>query len=613
MKRVSLFVLLALLMFPCLAYGGATGKISGRVLDIRTGAPLPFVNVFLPDIKAGAVSDKNGYYHILNVPPGAYVLVARMIGYADFEATNVRVIVDQTTTVNVSLRQEAIELKELKVVAEPIIPKDVTASKEVITADELMVIPVQTPEQALLTETSVVTDPNLGEIHIRGGRGGEVLYLVDGMSIKDPLVGGGFGMRMGRNAVEEMAIITGGWSAEYGNAQSGVINMVTREGSERMTGRVLYKTDKLGLPELNKLPVSQPTDTDITEMSVGGLEPLTQHLLPALGVRLPGKISYFISGTGEWTDTYYPYSVRRSVYKTAGVQIGDRQQNYYTANSKLTWNFAEQKNQKKLTFGFRGSWVKRDGFSWRFRYIPENCYKVREESYQSSLAWNHTLTGNTFYTVNLSKFVTGREVLPGGKMPNEIVHYTGTRHGTSDDTLDVNIGYSGLDGQDEPYVDRPIYNGLYDFGEPFVDLGDTPGFWDPGEPFTDLPARNGHYDLGEPFRDWNGNGQWDGDEPFWDWGPDGIDNTNDEGEDDMQYQVGEPFLDYNKNDVRDEKTSDGFYDWGFDQWSQWHKRRTDVYTLKADLTTQRGENHLLKGGFEVNYHEINHQEIQYGW
>jgi len=129
--------------------------------------------------------------------------------------------------------------------------------------------------------------------------------------------------------------------------------------------------------------------------------------------------------------------VRRSIYEIAGVQIGDRQQNYYTANSKLTLNLAEQKNQKKVTFGFRGSWVKRDGFAWKWRYVPENSYKVREESYQASLAWNHTLTGNTFYTMNLSKFVTGREVLPGGKMPNEIVHYTGTRHGTSDDTLDV--------------------------------------------------------------------------------------------------------------------------------------------------------------------------------
>lgn len=614
MKRFIFVGFLALLLIPSVVQGGETGKIAGRVIDASTGQPLPFVNVWVPEIKIGAVSDISGYYHILNLPPGTYRVEGRMVGRALFTVADVRVIMDQTTTVNMQLSQEAIIFEGIQVLGERIIPKDVTYSGEVYTGKDLAVMPVQTPQEALLTQTSSVEDPTLGEIHIRGGRGGEVLYLVDGMSIKDPLVGGGFGMRVGSNAVEEMAIIIGGWSAEFGNAQSGVINLVTREGSQRTTGRVHYKTDNLGYRALNDL--QQPTNMNYSEMSMGGPEPITRYLLPSLGVRLPGKMSYFISGTGEWTDTYYPYNVRRPVYEIGGIELSDRQQNYYTANSKLTWNLSEQKNQKKLTFGFRGSWVKRDGFGWKWRYVPENAYRVREESYQTSLAWNHTLTGNTFYTVNLSKFSTGREVLPGGHLPNEIVHYTGTRHGTSDDPLDINMGYSGgLDGRDEPFVDQDIYNGLYDFGEPFVDLSGD-GFWQWGEPFTDLPVANGHYDLGEPFRDWNGNGQWDGDEPFDDYGTDGLPNTNDAdgSEGNGQYDGGdEPFYDYNKNGVRDAKTGDGFIDWGYDQWTQWHKRRTDIYTLKADVTTQRGQNHLLKSGFEVNYHEINHKEIQYGW
>jgi outer membrane receptor protein involved in Fe transport len=612
MKKLFPLIVLVLLMLPCIAYGGATGKVSGRIMDKGTGQPLPLVNVYIPDLKAGAVSDNSGYYHIIGVPPGVYTVTARMMGYGEYEARDVRVIVDQTTTLNIDLQQEAIELTRVDVVAERIIPKDVTESKSVKSGRELEVMPVQTPEAALLAESNVVSDPALGEIHIRGGRGGEVLYLVDGMSIKDPLVGGGFGMRMGRNAVEEMAIITGGWSAEYGNAQSGVINMVTREGGEKMSGRLYYITDNLGIPALNEEPINQTTNSDITELSVGGPEPITQMILPALGVRLPGSVSYFASGTGEWTDTYYPYNVRRSVYEIGGIRLSDRQQNYYTANTKVTWNLTEQKNQKKLTFGFRGSWANRDGFDWKFRYTPESAYKVKEESYQTSLSWHHVMTASTFYTVNLSKFTTGREVMPGGLLPDEVVQYTGTSHGTSDDTLDVNMDYPIIDGADEPFVDREVFNGLYDFGEPFVDLNST-GFWEFGEPFTDLAAKNGHYDLGEPFRDWNGNGQWDGDEPFYDYGADGIKGTNDPTEGDGFYQLGEPWLDYNKNGVRDEKTADGFVDWGFDQWAQWHKRRSDIYTLKTDVTSQRGEHHQLKAGFEVGYNEISHQEIQYPW
>jgi outer membrane receptor protein involved in Fe transport len=607
-RRSTAFVLLALLMLPCLAHGGATGKIAGRILDQATGLPLPFVTVSVPEIMTVAETDMSGYYHVLNVPPGIYTVQTRLLGYANSEVKGVRVVQDQTATVNFNLSGKAIEVEEVKVFADKIIPHDVTESRQVVTGKSLDIMPVETPQEALLTQTSVVTDPGLGEIHIRGGRGGEILYLVDGMSIRDPLVGGGFGMRVGRNALEEMAVITGGFNAEYGNAQSGVINLVTREGADRMTGRIYYKTDDLMVPSLNKYSFN----TDISEFSLGGKEPITQYLLPALGVHLPGKVSYFASGTGEWTDTYTPFNVRRSIYKMAGIQIGDRQQNIYTLNSKFTWNLAEQKNQKKLTLGLRGSTAARDGYDWTFRYIPQDCYKVKEESYQVNLSWNHTLTGNTFYNASLSKFVTGREVRPGGHLPNEIVQYTGDTHGTSTDTLDINMGYPGLDGQDEPYADRDIYNGLYDFGESFVDLNAS-GFWDWGEPFTDLAAKNGHYDLGEPFRDWNGNGQWDGDEPFYDYGADGEPYTHDVGESDGFYQLGEPFLDYNKNGVRDEKVADGFYDWGYDQWTQWHKRRTTIYTLKTDVTSQRGQNHLLKGGFEMNYHEISQQEIQYGW
>lgn len=89
----------------CVTYGERTGKIAGRVVDASTGKPLPFVNVYVPDLKIGAVSDTSGYYYVLNVPPGNHSVLARLMGYEEFKATDVRVKAEQTTTVNVRLQQ----------------------------------------------------------------------------------------------------------------------------------------------------------------------------------------------------------------------------------------------------------------------------------------------------------------------------------------------------------------------------------------------------------------------------------------------------------------------------------------------------------------------------
>lgn len=105
MKRFTPVVLLMLLWLSPSVYGGTTGKIAGRVVDASTGQPLPYTNVWIPDTKIGTVSEISGDYCIIGVPPGDYTVRARMMGYAHLETTNVRVVVDQTTTINVSLQQ----------------------------------------------------------------------------------------------------------------------------------------------------------------------------------------------------------------------------------------------------------------------------------------------------------------------------------------------------------------------------------------------------------------------------------------------------------------------------------------------------------------------------
>lgn len=613
-RHILVFSLAIVLIGYAFIYAANTGKIAGRVVDKSNGEALPFANIIIVGTEMGTVTDINGDYFIINVPPGTYDVQARMMGYHSLTMEDVKVEIDQTSPVNFQLPLKVIEMPETVVYGKKIIEPDVTYKKKDVSGEEISRMAVTDPVEALLTSTSMVMDPTRREVHVRGGRGGEVLYLVDGMEVRDPLVGGGLGIGLDDSQIDAMEMIMGGFNAEYGNAQSGIVNIVTREGDPKAHSfTVSYKNDHiLAQRELDNWGRAKDSfKSDKVLFSAGGPEPITKSILPALGVEIPWKVTYYLSSTGDWTDTYTPYSDHfldrflTTYLLWDKIKLQDRMKNTYTGNSKIACRFS---STTKLSLGYRNSYEKRFDYDHRFKYIPENAYRRTKQSYQLVSDWNHTLTGSTFYTLAASYFHTQYELTPGGRMPNEINHYPNT----SDDPIDIIIGYPGVDGINEPHEDIARYNGTYDFGETFVDLNMN-GYWDEGEPFVDQSNLNYHYDLGERFRDYNGDGDWTGTEPFYDYGVDGVDSTFDYGEGDGIYQEGEPFEDYNQNGKRDKVVGDQFYDYGFDQWSQWHKRYTNALTLKGDITSQVTKVHYLRGGFEYKRYRMKHEEIQYPW
>jgi len=617
-RNTLLVSLLVILLSVTLLYSGRTGKIAGRVVDRSNGEALPFANILILETSMGTVTDLNGDYFIINIPPGDYDVQARMMGYHNVTVAKVKVEIDQTSTVNMELPMEVIEMPETVVYGTKMIEPDVTSSKVDITGQEIERMAVTDPVEALLTGTSMVMDPGRREIHVRGGRGGEVLYLIDGMEVRDPLVGGGLGIRLDDTEVNQMEILTGGFNAEYGNTQSGVVNIVTREGDAREHSvNFSYKNDHTLLQEEECIYGRKRNsfNNDKAAFTVGGPEPITKYLLPALGVKIPWTVTYYISTTGDWTDTYasFPDKDFLTTYLLWDkIRLKDRMRNIYTGNSKLACRFS---STQKLSIGYRRSSEKRFDYDHKFKYTPKTAYRRTKNSYQLVGDWNHTLSSNAFYTLAVSYFQTAYTLTPGGRNPDEINEYPYT----SDDPIDH---IYSIDGRDEPFDDLSRYDGSYDFGESFVDLNKN-GFWDKGEPFTDMAQKNYHYDIGERFRDYNGDGIWTGFEPFGDYGVDGVDSTGDFGEWDGIYQPpgvylgetwpGEPWTDYNGNGVRDDPSGDQFWDYGFDRWAVWHKRTSNVLSFKGDITSQLTKVHLLKTGLEYKRYEMDHQEIQYPW
>jgi protocatechuate 3,4-dioxygenase beta subunit len=100
------------------AWCANTGKITGRVTDVQTGEGLYGARVELVGATMGALADEGGYYHIINLAPGAYALRARMIGYGTLTMVDIRVNPGLTTKADFKLRVAPIQGQEVTVTAE---------------------------------------------------------------------------------------------------------------------------------------------------------------------------------------------------------------------------------------------------------------------------------------------------------------------------------------------------------------------------------------------------------------------------------------------------------------------------------------------------------------
>jgi outer membrane receptor protein involved in Fe transport len=238
-KAKLIFVLgttiLLVLGLAGLALAGTTGKVAGTVSNAQTGELLPGANVLVQGTTWGASTDQDGFYFILNMPPGAYNLTAKMIGFEQITLTNVVVSVDRTITVNFDVKPTVLDIgEEVTVEAErEIIPMDVSASQAIFSAERVTEAPVVRLEELLAFQAGIeysTDDKNGVGLSIRGGDVGETDFQLNGMSLMGIVTNTPY-IALNKSAVKEIQILTGGFNAEYGDIRSGLVNVITREGS----------------------------------------------------------------------------------------------------------------------------------------------------------------------------------------------------------------------------------------------------------------------------------------------------------------------------------------------------------------------------------------------
>jgi outer membrane receptor protein involved in Fe transport len=237
---VALVLLPTLLVTHSLA-GQAEGAVAGRVRDARDDRSLGGAQL-LVDAVVGAVADTSGSYRIRGMRPGWHRVAARLIGYRGVVLDSVYVRAGATVTADFALEPSPVELAPLVVTApvDELLDPLATASEQKISAADLRDLPVSSLEEALaLSAGSVGTS-------YRGGRIGEESFILDGLGIKNQLdaASGGLGLQLPPDFLGEASLVTNGFSARYGQALSGLVNVVTREPGENWTGRFAYETDR---------------------------------------------------------------------------------------------------------------------------------------------------------------------------------------------------------------------------------------------------------------------------------------------------------------------------------------------------------------------------------
>jgi outer membrane receptor protein involved in Fe transport len=411
------------------------GAIRGKITDKKNGEALPGVNVVVKGTARGAATDFEGKFAIPELNSGDYQLDISLIGYKQVQRTGVKVTAGATTEINLQLEETLLALgQEVVIIGErPLFSIDETATRRTISRAEIEKAVVEDVTDVVATQVGVVQSDD--EIHIRGGRSYENAFLLDGVSVQDPLAGTGFGLNLSAEAIEEVEVLTGGFNAEFGQAMSGIVNVTTKEGGEKYHGAVSYKRDHFGNYDPSTFLIGTFSEqspfsfnADIAEFSVHGPEPITSYLLPALGIHPPGNFSIFTNLYALLSDNFTKYSAEQLYASTFyGTRFAPRQENDYSGLVKLTWRIDPT---HKLMFSYNGSAVINQntqslqtnleyvppgpGYPYEFQENLDNFNTFTHLNNQISLAWTHTLNSRTFYELKLTRYFVNLRAEPAG-------------------------------------------------------------------------------------------------------------------------------------------------------------------------------------------------------
>src|ERR1035437_2775443 len=394
MRKILLFISILSIFASDFTLAGTTGKLTGKATDAKTNESLPFVNITLSGTSLGAATDIDGNYVILNIPPGNYNVRAQSVGYQPVVIENVSISIDLTTRLDFSLTSSTIEFQAVVIQSrQDQVKKDVTSSQSLVTAEQINSLPVAEFDDVLRLQAGVSKDADGGS-HIRGGRSSEIAYWVNGISITDPY-DNSRGVDIDNSSIQELQVISGTFNAEYGDAMSGVVNTVTKEGGRDYHGTInVYGSDYSSnfTDYFTNISKYNPVTNYNFQGNLSGPIPFTENMITFFGNARYNYDDGYLYGLNKFDINGKPQDGQAVAMNWSKKWIGQANIAYqFIKDLKINTEFLYSKDDYQ-------------DYDHSFKWEPSGQPFKFARSYDGTFTINHVLAPTTFYTLKANYF-----------------------------------------------------------------------------------------------------------------------------------------------------------------------------------------------------------------
>jgi hypothetical protein len=414
---------LSVLLITSYTATAQTGEIQGRVTDEK-GEPVPFALIVVIRDQAGkertskgTKADANGFYTLKGMNPGNYNLMATSVGKQPAIEIGVRVEAGRPVTLDFTFEQKSNVKKEVTIIdrrkVKPPKQIDVFRPKETVLSAEDVKDAAVRDVGTIAASTGGVAQSDVGAaLNVGGGRSDGLVYFVDGVKQTGS-------PNVPANQIEQLEVISSGVPAKYGDANAGVISIVTKGPSDKLMGSVEGLTSQYLDPYAYKLfnfSVRGPLIRK--KSSIDSLNPNSPAKIkgePILGFAIGGEYEYTgdasPSFVGNWKvkdekmkqiqENPYRLSTdgRQLLLEQSFLEKNDLEEinshqntdgRTFRVNGKLDWKVVP--NSTNITLGFRGEDYEYNSFIARYSLLNyQNNPVYRNKSYNGYLRWYQPL------------------------------------------------------------------------------------------------------------------------------------------------------------------------------------------------------------------------------
>jgi len=397
--------IICILAFSLSATAGTTGRIAGVVYNAE-GTPVVGATVIITGTEFGTMTDSNGEYLVHNLNPGTYTLQARMVGKAEQTVEGILVSADLTTRIDFELGDTATGSTVITVTDQRgLIVFDETSSVNLISNDDIQSMPVTSIRDIIAMNSGGVSAGS--DFHMRGGRTGEVIYMVDGIIMNDPATNL-FTMEIPLSAVSEISITSGGFSAEYGGAQSGIVNIITRDATDRF---IMSLNGGGGAFSENGDASLNTTEHSVWENQIYHGDAFKGEGAIGGPTFLPGESGFFVSGS--YNRSGFNHADSRGNWDNSTIET-------VSSTAKLSWkptpmtrvvaNFYLSNGEKGWRDWFWSRTVEHyvnDGDTLYYSRENNRALPVREQNrFSPGIAITHSFNERSFIELKLNLYHT---------------------------------------------------------------------------------------------------------------------------------------------------------------------------------------------------------------